>query len=179
MFNDTLCAHFQSFAFTFQMSLRHCLQPGANPHDSAVADINRAYVAIKLWLLLVQASDPVTVNAKDMEGWEFDFEKGSDKSAKMIWNELWPAFETIVTTFEAEALNENISVSQSALQVVATDRIFSQPVAIITWSSAAELFLFLIQAHVTVALENSSQIALLNRLRPFIRGDSSKVRYRL
>jgi hypothetical protein len=59
---------------------------------------------------------------------------------------------------------------------VNAEKVYAQPVAILTWSSVADLFLFLRQAHVVIALETSSQLAILNRLRPFLRGDSSKVR---
>lgn len=48
--------------------------------------------------------------------------------------------------------------------------------AILIWSSVAELFVFLRQAHVSVALETSLQVALLNRLRPLVGGgETSKV----
>lgn len=48
--------------------------------------------------------------------------------------------------------------------------------AILIWSSVAELFVFLKQARVSVALETSPQIALLNRLRPLVGGgETSKV----
>ena len=51
-----------------------------------------------------------------------------------------------------------------------------QPVAILIWTSVAELFVFLRQAHVSVALELSPQVALLNRLRPLVGGgETSKV----
>jgi hypothetical protein len=35
-----------------------------------------------------------------------------ENSAKMIWNELWPSFETIVLSLENDALNGSVSVKR-------------------------------------------------------------------
>ena len=72
------------------------------------ADINRAYVSIKLWLLLVHMSE--SVQAGVVEGGVV-----SDNSAKMVWNELWPSFETIVLSLENDALNGSVSVKHAFL----------------------------------------------------------------
>lgn len=93
--------------------MRHCLQVSVNSQDSGAADINRAYVAIKLWLLVIQTADVAQGDTSDMET---DFGNGSDNFAKLIWNELWPPFERIVTLFEAGALNGNAPVSTSCYQ---------------------------------------------------------------
>jgi len=97
-------------------------------------------------------------------------------SAKMIWNELWPSFETIVLSLENDALNGSVSVKHASPRLIHSFTYAPQPVAILIWSSVAELFVFLRQAHVSVALETSPQVALLNRLRPLVGGgETSKV----
>jgi hypothetical protein len=89
------------------MSLQYHLQLPANSQESAAADINRAYVAIKLWLLIAQNVDSVY---EGTNGMAVDLEKGSDSSVRNIWNELLPSFERVVMSFENDALNGNVSV---------------------------------------------------------------------
>lgn len=72
------------------------------------ADINRAYVSIRLWLLLVRMFDIVQTGV--VEGGMV-----RENSAKMIWNELWPSFETIVLSLENDALNGSVSVRHGSL----------------------------------------------------------------
>lgn len=104
------------------MSMRHCLQVSVGSQDSGAAEINRAYVAIKLWLLVIQTSDTVQGDARDVE---INFDKESDNFAKLIWNELWPPFERIVTSFEADAINGNAPVSFNATCRVNADSVCS------------------------------------------------------
>ena len=133
------------------------------------ADINRAYVSIKLWLLLVHMLE--SVQAGVVEGGMVH-----GNSANMIWNELWPSFETIVLSLEYDALNGSVSVKHAPPRAIHSFSCVPQPVAILIWSSVAELFVFLRQARVSVALETSPQVALLNRLRPLVGGgETSKV----
>ena len=72
------------------------------------ADINRAYVSIKLWLLLVRMCE--IVQSGMGEGGIVH-----ENSAKMIWNELWPSFETIVLSLEKDTLNGSVSVKHGLL----------------------------------------------------------------
>jgi hypothetical protein len=74
----------------------------------SAADINRAYVSIRLWLLLVHMFEAVQTGV--VEG-----EMVPENSAKMVWNELWPSFETIVLSLENDALNGSISVKNGFL----------------------------------------------------------------
>ncbi len=59
--------------------------------DSATADINHAYVAMKLWLMIARQSE---------EG-----QRLGEPVYNSVWNELWPPFEGIVGVLEAEAQN--------------------------------------------------------------------------
>jgi hypothetical protein len=93
------------------MSLRHYLQTSAQSQEPPAADINRAYIAIKLWLLVIHNFDVAAAEEMGEEVWEIDFEKSGDNFARMIWNELWPPFERVVTSFEAGASNGNIPAS--------------------------------------------------------------------
>ncbi|KAJ7063344.1 hypothetical protein C8F01DRAFT_1132647 [Mycena amicta] len=65
--------------------------------EFATADLNHAYIAIKLWLLLAQrraASDSAT--------------------AFMVWNELWPPFEAMTATLEGD-LHLGMSMTVASL----------------------------------------------------------------
>lgn len=97
------------------MSLRHYVQTNVQLHESTAADINRAYIAIKLWLLVIHNFDVVAAEGMGEESREIEFERGSDSFARMIWNELWPPFERIVTLFEVGASNGNVPVGSRLL----------------------------------------------------------------
>lgn len=84
------------------------MQQSLGTQDLGAADINRAYVSIKLWLLLVHMFESVQTGV--VEGGMVH-----ENSTKMIWNELWPSFETIVLSLENDALNGSVSVKRATL----------------------------------------------------------------
>ncbi|KAJ7109404.1 hypothetical protein C8R44DRAFT_286771 [Mycena epipterygia] len=108
----------------------------------ATTDINQAYIAIKLWLLLAQKKS----SADDL----------GNATALMVWNELWPPFEAMISILETD-FQLGMSMTTASL----------------TWSTVAELFIFLRCLRTPLALETSAQIATLNRLRSLGAQDSS------
>ena len=82
------------------------MQQSLGSQDMGAADINRAYVSIKLWLLLVYMFESVQTG---VVGGGMVHEN----STKMIWNELWPSFETIVLSLENDALSGGVSVKHA------------------------------------------------------------------
>lgn len=84
------------------------MQQSLGAQDMGAADINRAYVSIKLWLLLVHMFESVQTGVVDGG-------MVHENSAKMIWNELWPSFETIVLSLENDALSGSVSVKHVSL----------------------------------------------------------------
>lgn len=54
----------------------------------ATTDVNHAYIAIKLWLLLAQKKS----SADDL----------GNATALMVWNELWPPFEAMISILETD-----------------------------------------------------------------------------
>lgn len=83
------------------------MQQSLGSQDMGAADLNRAYVSIRLWLLLVHMFE--TNQAGVVEGGMV-----RENSAKMLWNELWPPFETIVLSLENDALNGSVSVKHGS-----------------------------------------------------------------
>ncbi len=148
-----------TFSSAYQATLRGYLQAGTSPPESAITDINHAYVAIKLWLMLAQKRA-----VKEDEG---------SISAFMVWNELWPPFESLVNVFEAEVQVGLSMVSIINYQKMA-DRFtkHTQTLAMLTWSTVAELFLFIRTLHSPVASESASHIGLLKRLKSLGRGEA-------
>ncbi|KAG1878063.1 hypothetical protein DFJ58DRAFT_648717 [Suillus subalutaceus] len=67
---------------------------GTTPSESAVADVEHAFIALKLWLLLAQM--PLANLTRD------------SPSVKAIWNELWPPFEALVNLFKADNVPEDL-----------------------------------------------------------------------
>ncbi|KAJ7632645.1 hypothetical protein FB45DRAFT_913016 [Roridomyces roridus] len=127
-----------AFSTTHHAVLRAYTQSPLNTLESATADLNHAYIAIKLWLLLSSAGD-------------------ADNSVSlMVWNELWPSLGAMIEVLEAEYQSGTSMTTASML-----------------WSTVADLFVFLRCLRTPLALETSSQIAILNRLRILGAQDSS------
>ncbi|KAK1236541.1 hypothetical protein PQX77_000234 [Marasmius sp. AFHP31] len=131
---DLMLSQLGPLSVAHHAALRSYIQPTGAITDSAIADINHAYIAIKIWLILAQRKS-AKVGA------------GNDIALK-VWDTLWPPFETLIQTFETETL------------------------ALLTWSTVADLFVFLRNLKSPVALHTSSQIAMLERLRSLGRGDT-------
>jgi hypothetical protein len=67
---------------------------GTMPSESAVVDVEHAFIALKLWLLLAQM--PLANLTRE------------SYSVKAIWNELWPPFEALVNLFQADNVPEDL-----------------------------------------------------------------------
>lgn len=93
----TLLAQLSSFSYAHHAAIRVYSQSGTSPPESSTVDINHAYIAIKLWILLAQK---VTAHGN-----------GGDARVFGVWNELWPPFEGLVNAFEAEASSSQSLVS--------------------------------------------------------------------
>lgn len=110
-----LLAHFSTFSQVYNSSLRTFANPASNPPDTAQADINHAYNAIKLWILLALKKFRLQGVSFGREKDPAVLEDDEDAATRMIWNELWPAFALVVTFFESE-----IRVMETAVR----DRLF-------------------------------------------------------
>ncbi|KAF9075268.1 hypothetical protein BDP27DRAFT_1315801 [Rhodocollybia butyracea] len=138
----TIFSHLAAFSNVHHAALRpYITRAGAHVPESAITDINHAYIAIKVWLIVAQKKA-----SKDGSG---------STEALIIWNELYSIFETLVQFFETE-----FSAG------------LSPTLAMLTWSTVADLFLFLRHLPSPVVLHTSSQITLLERLKPLGRGEA-------
>ncbi|KAF7976726.1 hypothetical protein HWV62_5909 [Athelia sp. TMB] len=156
-----LLAHFSTFSLAYNSTLRVFGNPVNNPAETAQADINHAYNAIKLWLLLALKKFRLRGVSLGRERDPVVLDDNEDAATRMIWNELWPAFSLIVTFFESEN-----SVKEAAVSKM-------RALAALTWSSVADLFLFVRQSRSDVAREASSHVALLTRLHRLSTGDAA------
>lgn len=73
---------------THHAVLRTYTQAAISTLESATSDINHAYIAIKLWLLLAQRKSQT--------------DNGGNATALMVWNELWPPFEAMIGVLEVD-----------------------------------------------------------------------------
>ncbi|KAH9951250.1 hypothetical protein B0H21DRAFT_272251 [Amylocystis lapponica] len=152
--------YFPLFSQTYHISLSHYqhLQPPIelDAQSTAHTDLSSAYAAIKLWLLLAQRSAvrqrEISENRGEGDSNANVLQNGEIFSARMVWNELWPPFESVMSAFEADALAGHVA-----------------PLASTVWASVADLFLYLRQSR-SVALEPSTEARILSRLRALIRG---------
>ncbi|KIP09568.1 hypothetical protein PHLGIDRAFT_67270 [Phlebiopsis gigantea 11061_1 CR5-6] len=149
-----LLRYFSAFSTAYYASLEP-LQATAFDNPGLASDIepsiiSRAYISLKLWLLVVHKS--ATFDEGTGASSQEDL---SIQGCRMVWNELWPPFESVVLN-----LHQNNVAANSLL---------------IASSSVADLFLFIHQMRMVIAMEASSQADLLNQLRSNVRLES-KVR---
>ncbi|KIY72162.1 hypothetical protein CYLTODRAFT_367962 [Cylindrobasidium torrendii FP15055 ss-10] len=76
-------------------------------------------------------------------------------TALMVWNELWPPFEGVVNMFETEV--------QAGLSVT---------LALLTWSTVADLFIFVRALRSPVTIHSMNHLALLNRLSLMVKSET-------
>ncbi|KAE9396073.1 hypothetical protein BT96DRAFT_997116 [Gymnopus androsaceus JB14] len=140
---DSVFSHLTAFSSAHHSALRpYITRPGAQVPEAAITDINHAYISIKVWLIVAQMK-------ASRDG------SGCSTEALIVWNELWPPFESLIQFFEAEFRMG-----------------LSPTLAMLTWSTVADLFLFLRHLPSPVVLHTSSQISLLERLKPLGRGEA-------
>ncbi|KAH7926319.1 hypothetical protein BV22DRAFT_1063234 [Leucogyrophana mollusca] len=145
----TLFSQFSAFTLPYYRSLGGYVQAGTTPSESAAVDIEHAYIALKLWLILAQLLSSTSVEASVPQ------ENARVDATRRVWNELWPPFETLVDIFRTDGHDEIL------------------PLATTIWSSAANLFIFIHQTRSPIALDTMPQITILNRLRSMGRRDSA------
>jgi len=92
---ESVLEHLPAYSTAYYAVIKGYLQTSSSPTETAVTDINHAYIGIKLWLLLAQKQ----ANSRPNE------------TAKIIsvWAELWPPFERLVELFISE-VQEGLSV---------------------------------------------------------------------
>lgn len=79
----------KSFSAMYFNALWPYIKSAGPVPDSATADLNQAYLAIKLWLVIAKHSE--------------EARRVGEPVYNAVWNELWPPFEGIVHVLEAEA----------------------------------------------------------------------------
>ncbi|KAI5122947.1 hypothetical protein M0805_006828 [Coniferiporia weirii] len=149
-----LLMHLPNFSVVYHASLRSHIQSIGLPQDMVASDINQAFIAIKLWLLLARKSSEEALS-EEIQVAKASNRTPEDRNASLVWNELWPPFEKLVGLSEADAEVGEIT-----------------PIATLVWSSIADIFLFLGSLRSTISLEVSSHFAVLNRMKNLGKGDS-------
>ena len=66
------------------------------------SEVNQAFIAIKLWLLLARRSSEEALLIDENAALAAMTCTSEDRSASLVWNELWPPFERLVSFQEAE-----------------------------------------------------------------------------
>ncbi|EJD06034.1 uncharacterized protein FOMMEDRAFT_119510 [Fomitiporia mediterranea MF3/22] len=143
-----------SFSASYHSSLRAQIQGFGLPPDLTASDVNQAYVAIKLWLLLSRTcSEEARITNDGMPSAADHMLE--DRNASLVWNELWPPFERLVNLLESDTEVGDV-----------------MPIANLVWSSVADIFLFLRSMRSTISLESTSHVATLNRVKALAKGES-------
>lgn len=110
----TLWEHFVNFSLAFGQSLGVYQQPqhaaGFDMHAPSHSDISSAYAAIKLWLLFARKVAQQGLHRSLSEGTRHISKDEELENSRMVWNELWPPFERLMSIFEADAHAGNPSV---------------------------------------------------------------------
>lgn len=98
-----LFENINNFSAIYHISLRAQTQVIGLPPDMTASDINQAFIAIKLWLLLARkCAEEALAIGLDAPQSATGF-MTEDRNASLVWNELWPPFERLVTLSEADA----------------------------------------------------------------------------
>ncbi|KAF5315600.1 hypothetical protein D9611_004713 [Ephemerocybe angulata] len=137
-----LYQHFGSFSHAYLATMRTYAQSNLSS-ESAASDINLAYIAAKVWLMVAQRVSSLTGTA--------------DGPMLRIWNDVWPVFESLIDGLEMEA---RAGLSSSLLVLVS--------------ATIADLLIFLRNLRTPLALEITSHLEILNRLK-IVRGEDAKV----
>ncbi|KIO28187.1 hypothetical protein M407DRAFT_184260 [Tulasnella calospora MUT 4182] len=158
-----LFSNFRSFTPIYTNSLGFLLNfEVTNKSDSAALDLDQAFTAVKLWMMLSRRkSSKGTFN----QGEDVVLNKGTDLGAeeaiqdnrdRTVWNELWPAFENVLAASAVEGSEE------------------LTPLTLAIWSSFAELVIFLHLLRSPIALETSAvHMTTLKILRNRIKNESA------
>ncbi|KAF9264659.1 hypothetical protein L218DRAFT_195329 [Marasmius fiardii PR-910] len=131
---DLMLSQLGSLSVAHHAVLKNYIQPTGAITESAIPDINHAYITIKLWLILAQKISAAIGTGNDL--------------AFKVWENLWPPFETLLYVFEAEV--------QAGLPTT---------LAVLAWSTVADLFVFLRNLRSPVTLHTPSHIVILERLK--------------
>lgn len=97
----------RSFSLSFATSLRPLAVISIHaPPEEYTSNLNQAYAAIKLWLLLCRKMhDPVShttsheaadLTAMGRRGSAAGDESDETRAERRVWNELWPPFENML-----------------------------------------------------------------------------------
>lgn len=76
-----------------------------NP-ETATADLNYAFTAFKLWLLIATQVTHLNSNATGEP-------TNAHSKVALVWNEMYPLFQGVVQTYQAEIQQGSPSVSYS------------------------------------------------------------------
>ncbi|OJA10550.1 hypothetical protein AZE42_03139 [Rhizopogon vesiculosus] len=97
---QVLISHLNVFASAYYKCLGTYVHGWmTTPSESAVADVEHAFIAIKLWLSLAQIP---LVNPTQ-----------ASLDVKAIWNELWPPLEVLVNLFKTDSVPEDLLLSRA------------------------------------------------------------------
>lgn len=97
------------------MSLRSFGDADVPPSETAQADINHAYNAIKLWLMLALKRFRLRGLLPAKERDPIILEDNEDAAMRMVWNELWPAFSLLVDYFDPQVRAPDSSVRSNVI----------------------------------------------------------------
>ncbi|KAI6109011.1 hypothetical protein EV401DRAFT_1870641 [Pisolithus croceorrhizus] len=137
-----MMSRFDNFVVPYTKTLGTYVQGRLPPPETAAADIEYAYLAMKSWLLLL---------------YKLSTGKIVDPSGELtckFWNELWPPFESLVKLLGQESSDELLPLSTAV------------------WSSAANLFIFIVQSRSSIAMDCIPCLTLMKHLRQLGRRNS-------
>lgn len=102
-----LMEYLPNFAAYYSRCLRPYSQMDTAPQELLHVDMNRAYASIRLWLVLCRKAatkDDQSDGTPDKE----------THSSRVVWNELWPPFETVVQSLPMDTQTGSQAVGPHA-----------------------------------------------------------------
>ncbi|EPQ58100.1 hypothetical protein GLOTRDRAFT_72136 [Gloeophyllum trabeum ATCC 11539] len=144
-----LLDNFPTFLVMYHRCLKsyHIAEPGTIGLTGA--DVNYAYISIKLWLLLAHRVSSIREETGAASS------NKEDATSRMLWNDLWPPFEHLLAAFEEDAQLGSIPATGALIL-----------------SSIADLFMFLHQSRSVVMLDTALNVEVLTRARALAKNET-------
>ena len=76
-----------------------------------MSEVNHAFIAIKLWLLLALKCSVQSQDADNNDAANGSGKISTDRYESSVWNELWPPFQRLIALFEADWDEDNVDSS--------------------------------------------------------------------
>ena len=155
-----LFSNFGPFTNIYGAMMRSYVQSGITSLGAATTDVNQTHITMKLWLMLANSMSTVV--------------PGGESLVASMWNELWAAYEGFLDVLEMEAQVGQYPVRYNPCRCCSVlTMLYWQTLIALASTSIADVLMYMRSVKTSLALETSSHITILNRLKTMVHSDAS------